>query len=160
MCAESIRVAAKLCPHCRHWQRRWGLLTAGYGSMPLVFVAFGLAPAILFDHFLGPGRDFAPFHDQIVVTGSQVNYSQTEKGAFIAVVGMIKNNSKFSWKEVELEVQYFDKDGKMIDTKSDQGYNVTILQQGERAFRIRAQADRPEAAYASHKIFVRAAKDG
>ncbi len=59
--------------------------------MPLVFVAFALAPIILFDHFLGPGRDFVPFHDQIVVTDSQLNYSQTEKGAFIAVVGMIKN---------------------------------------------------------------------
>jgi hypothetical protein len=128
--------------------------------MFLVIGAFGLAPVILFEHFFDPGRDFVPFHDQIVVGDSQVHYSQTEKGAFIAVVGMIKNNSKFSWKEVELEVQYFDKDGKLIDTKSDQEYNVTILPLGERAFRIRAQADRPEAAYASHKVFVRAAKDG
>jgi hypothetical protein len=128
--------------------------------MPLVFVAVALAPVILFDHFLGPDRDFAPFHDQIVVGDSQVHYSQTEKSAFIAVVGMIKNNSKFSWKEVEPEVQYFDKDGKLIDTNSGREYNATILPQGERAFRIRAQADRPEAAYASHKVFVRAAKDG
>src|SRR6266567_6846968 len=144
MCAESIRVAAKLCPHCRHWQSRWAFLTGGYWWMPLIIMAFALAPLVLVEHFFDPDRDFAPFHDQIVVTDSQVHYSQTEKGAFIAVVGMIKNNSKFSWKEVELEVQYFDKDGKLIDTKSDREYNATILPQGERAFRIRAQADRPE----------------
>ena len=128
--------------------------------MPLIIMAFALAPLVLVEHFFDPDRDFAPFHDQIVVTDSQMHYSQTEKGAFIAVVGTIKNNSKFSWKGVELEVQYFDKDGKLIDTTSDREYNATILPQVERAFRIRAQADRPEAAYASHKVFVRAAKDG
>ena len=130
--------------------------------MFLFIGAFALALLLvfaLFEHFLEPSPDFAPFHDQIVVTDSQMHYSQTEKGAFISVVGMIKNNSKFSWKGVELEVQYFDKDGKLIDTTSDREYNATILPQGERAFRIRAQADRPEAAYASHKVFVRAAKD-
>lgn len=161
MCAETIRAAAKVCPHCRQWQTKWSMPIPSLNGLGvgITLLAVWLGGGFFLAHLMSPGRDFGKYQDQIVVVNSQMSLSRTDKSPYASVVGTIKNTSPYSWKEVQLEVQYFDKDGKLIDTKSDREYDATILAGAERAFRIRAVADKPEAAYASHKVFVRAAKD-
>ena len=82
------------------------------------------------------------------------------KGKYVSVVGTLTNRSEFTWKEVQLEAQFFDKDGKLIDTGLERNFDTVILAHGEAAFRIRLVADKPETSYASHKVFIRSAKDG
>src|SRR6185503_14045664 len=106
-----------------------------------------------------PGRDFQLFRDQIVVIDSNLSFSPFTNALYVTLVGTISNMSAYSWKEVELEAQYFDSSGKLIDTRSDLDFRATILPHGTRAFRIRAMAAQPESAYSEHKVFVRAAKD-
>jgi len=55
-------------------------------------------------------------------------------------------------------VQYFNQSGAPIDTQSDQDYSLVLLPNTEQAFRVRGSADKPEAEYASHKIFIRDAR--
>ena len=161
LCAESIKIAAKVCPHCRHWQKKWSmenpLVRGTLVTLPLVLVWVGgvFFVARLFDR----GRDFAEYRDQIVAIASTMSFNPTEKVPTISTVGTLKNNSTYSWKEVQIEVQYFDKDGKLIDTKSGRDFDDALLPNGERAFRLRTPADKPAANYASHKVFVRYAKD-
>ena len=88
-----------------------------------------------------------------------MHFSQTTNGNFISTIGQIRNDSQFTWKDIQLEVQYFDKEGRMIDTRTENRY-TDILPAGEaQAFRLRGQADKPESAYSTQKVFVRSAKD-
>lgn len=114
---------------------------------------------IFADREFSPGRDFAEFRDQIGVVSSSMQFSKTEKGAYVSVVGLLTNRSQFEWKEVQLEARYYDKDGKLIDTGIERNYEAVMLPNSEAAFRIRTVADKPETAYANHKVFVRTAKD-
>ena len=108
----------------------------------------------------GGGRDFSLYRDQIEVVTSSMNFSMTSTNRYISTVGLLTNCSDFSWKEVQVEAQYFDGTGKLIDTGFERSFDTEILPHGESAFRIRTLADKPESSYASHKVFVRYAKDG
>ncbi len=50
------------------------------------------------------------------------------------------------------------KEALLIDTTSDTTYGLTLAPHTEQAFRVLMQAVRPEASYASHKVFIRDAK--
>jgi len=107
----------------------------------------------------GPGRDFEPFREQIVVENSTMHFGQVTNGNFISAIGVLRNSSPYSWKEIQLEAQYYDNAGRLIDTRSESRFGDTLPSGGTNAFRIRGPADKPESAYVSHKVFVRSAKD-
>ncbi|HYV36955.1 MAG TPA: FxLYD domain-containing protein [Gemmataceae bacterium] len=161
LCAETIKVVAKVCPHCRHWQKKWSLgnprIMAAAGTILLILYSVGMA--VFLEQLLGPRRDFAEYRDQIVVISSSMNVSQTEKGRYVSVVGLLTNRSDFTWKEVQLEADYFDKNGKLIDTGLERSFEAVLLSHGEAGFRIRTLADKPESSYVTHKVLVRTAKD-
>jgi hypothetical protein len=162
LCAEVIKAAAKVCPHCRYYQgKEWTLrnprIMATLNMLPLFVLGF--AALYVISRATNPGRDFQLFRDQIVVIDSNRSFNQFTNALYLTVVGTISNMSAYSWKEVELESQYFDSSGRLIDTRSDLDSRATILPQGTRSFRIRAIAAQPESAYAEHKVLVRAAKD-
>ena len=60
---------------------------------------------------------------------------------------------------LHIEVHYFNQSGALIDTRSDRDYSLILLPNTEHAFRVRAPADKPEADYVSHKMFIRDASD-
>ena len=167
ICAESIKAMAKKCPHCHHWQTKWhttifhpifGLVVIG---IPVVvfYTIISLVMMQSWERTFGKGRNLAEYRDQIVVLESQMNYSVVDKKPVVSTVGKIKNNSNISWKDVQLEVQYYEKDGKLVDTYSERPFSISIHPGVEQAFRLRAAADKPPSAYASHRVFVRSAKD-
>ena len=80
-------------------------------------------------------------------------------GPTVSVVGKLRNNSDIPWKDIYLEAQYFDSGGTMIDANGAEQYGLSILPHEEVAFRVRGPADRSETEYASHKVFVRSARD-
>ena len=118
-----------------------------------------LGGIFVLDNIFSPGRDFEKFKNQVVVINPEMHFGQTTNGSFISTIGQIRNGSPYSWKDIQLEVQYFDKDGRMIDTHTENRYGDVTPPGDVQAFRIRSLADKPEAAYVSEKIFVRAAKD-
>jgi hypothetical protein len=161
-CAETIKAAAKVCPHCRYWQKKWSIFNPKWlmAAGLVMFVGYSIVMAALFDSIAGQGRDFAQYRDQIQVATSSMSFSSTETNRYVTTVGLLTNCSDFSWKEVQLEAQYFDAGGKLIDTGFDRYFDTVLLPHGEAAFRIRIVADKLESSYASHKVFVRFAKDG
>jgi hypothetical protein len=164
LCAETIKAAAKVCPHCRHWQTKWSLKNPQVGSMlwaSLVLVIW-CCLGILVDKMFGSKEQFATYRNEIDVVSSQ--YSQRISGSNVwnTVVGTLTNYSDVGWKDVGVEAQFFDKAGKLIDavTVNVGDYReVTILPHGEAAFKIERLASHPAADYETNKLTVRWAKD-
>ena len=163
LCAETIKAAAKVCPHCRHWQRRWSLQNPQVFATIWVAIVIGalLCLVAFVDKIFGPKRDFAEYRDQIAVVSSQLSHRTSGSNSMVTVVGMVTNRSEFPWKDVGLEAQFFDREGKLIDVvihAGDYG-GFAILPRAEEAFRIEGKSARPQSEYASHKVTVRWAKD-
>ena len=160
MCAEPIRVAARVCPYCRRFQPRWPKLTEWMALLPLLALGILFVGGVAWiSHIFSRGRDFEPFRNQIVVQTSDMHFGRMTNGNYISAIGSLHNESPYAWKEIRLEVQYYDKDGRLIDTRAESSYGEVLPAGGTQTFRIRALADKPEPSYASHKVFVRSAKD-
>ena len=158
-CAEPIRAAARACLCCGRLQPRFGSNPNWAYLFLVMFLLFMFGGLFWFGRLVSPGRDFELFRDRIIVVESQMHFSQNTNVNYISAIERIRNDSPYGWKEIQLEAQYFDRDGRMIDTYSQSRFGDTLPPKATHAFRLRAPADKPQPAYASHKIFVRSAKD-
>lgn len=163
MCAETIKATAKVCPHCRHWQKRWSLQNPQvWGGIILVFylVAMGVLGAVV-EKIFGAKRDFTPYQSQISVLSSEISHRTSGTNHYVTVVGIVTNQSELAWKDVNLEAQCFDSAGKLIDVISARGDygGIPVLGHAEAAFKIETKAAQAEAEYATYKVFVRWGKD-
>jgi hypothetical protein len=169
-CAETIKVAAIFCPHCRFSQpkTKWSLRNPQFlQSVSSVICAAAIFGAIIglvyfLQHLIGPKRDFAPYQSQIAVVSSEMSFRMpSSSNLTVSVVGVVTNQSEFGWKHVGLEAQLFDKDRKLIDVISSDGDygGITVLPHSEAGFKIEGKATKKETEYVSQKVFVRTAKD-
>src|SRR5208283_239165 len=75
LCAETIKAAAKVCPHCRHWQKKWSLqnpqIAVTLYSLVMIVVLIGVGAFV--DKMFGPKEQFAVYRDEIRVINSQFN---------------------------------------------------------------------------------------
>ncbi len=124
-------------------------------AIPLMLVAYYFLRST-FDH---NKNEFEKYRSLVVVQDSKIHYAKEGDNNFVSTIGVIKNNSDKKWKELRFEVQYFNQSGALIDTQSDSDYSLVLLPNTEHAFRVRESADKPEAEYASHKVFIRGARD-
>ncbi|MGA2280734.1 MAG: zinc ribbon domain-containing protein [Verrucomicrobiota bacterium] len=170
LCAETIKAAAKVCPHCRYWQKKWSLynpkvLTA---LCLVVMAAYFAGISIFMDRVFGPKEQFAIYRDEITVVNSQFSQRISVSGCdsnvnvYVTVVGTLTNRSNITWKDVGVEALFLDKSGKQFDAitvNANEYRGVTILPHGEAAFKIEGRAARPESDYGTYKAIVRWAKD-
>ncbi len=168
LCAETIKAAAKVCPNCRHWQKKWSMQnTQLVQSVASILGAIGIFGAIgglgyFLQHLIGPKHDFAAYQGQISVVTSEMSFRMSGSNLTVSVVGVVTNQSDYAWKDVGLEARLFGQDGNLIDViqASDSSYGgVVILPHAEAGFKIQSKATKSEAAYASHKVFVGTGKD-
>jgi hypothetical protein len=168
LCAETIKAAAKVCPHCRTWQKKWSFqnpqTTQSVGAIiwlvVIIVVLIGLG--CFLDHLIGPKRDFVPYQGRIAVVSSEVSFRMSGSNLTVSVVGVITNQTDFAWKNVGLEARLFGKDGKLIDViqASDSSYNgVVVLPHAEAGFKIQSRAAKNESDYATHRVLVGTGKD-
>lgn len=150
---------ARRCPYCGQWR---GGPTLVLILMQLLWIApLLLVQAVLYFRFQPVlGRDAGvPYRDQIEVTQSEMFFGQSKDGLTVSVVGMLKNRGDVTWREIGVEVQFTDPDGRIIDVEADEHYLSRILPHGEMAFKLRTMAELPADRYASYKVFVRSAED-
>jgi RNA polymerase subunit RPABC4/transcription elongation factor Spt4 len=160
LCAEPIRVAAKICPYCRSVQPRWKRQRqveqwTGFAF----FFLMGLVLLSFLYVIIMPGRNFELFQNQFTVIDPEMSFDVTTNGNYISTIGQIRNGSPYAWKDVYVEVQYFNKEGKMIDTCTREDYGEIIFAGDTQAFKVRGPADKPESEYSTQKVFIRSAKD-
>jgi len=163
LCAETIKAAAKVCPHCRHWQQRFSLQNPQVvgGLWLALWLAVTACLLVFVEKHFGRNQDFADYQDQIAVVSSEFSHRMWGSNLMVTVVGVVTNRTDYSWEEVGFEVRFFDREGKLIDAVVQTGdyQRFAILKHSEEAFRVEGKATRPQEAYVSHKVTVRWAKD-
>ena len=165
LCAETIKAAAKVCPHCRHWQKKWSLQNPHVVTTIWVVTMFAaiIGFSVFVDRLLGPKEFFENYRDQITVVSSQFSQRMVGSNLLLTVVGTVTNRSAVAWKNVGVEAQFMDKSGKLFDVfVVDADYyhsSVVVLPHGEAAFKIECKSARPASDCETYKLAVRWAKD-
>jgi hypothetical protein len=163
-CAETIKAPAKVCPNCRLWQKRWSLYNPILLLSIYTIVMGGLLAYVgtVIEQYFAPKEDFREFRDKIVVVSSQVSMRNNGSNTMVAVAGILTNRSDLAWKEVGVEVQFFDKSGKVFDVipvKAEDFTGIGMLPHAEGGFKVEGRAARPNADYDHYTAIVRWAKD-
>jgi hypothetical protein len=158
MCAETIKSAAVVCPHCRHVQTTWklcspnltGALTAG-----LILICM-IGALIMLKRIVGE-RDFEPYQSQLAILESSVSQRVTSNAVYVVVTGVLTNSSDRSWKNIALEGQLYDREGHLVDAipaAADHYSGIAAAARGAAAFKIESRTSHALADYASHKVSV------
>jgi hypothetical protein len=159
-CAENVKAAAILCPYCRSILRRSSLQIAVPTWVTWLCGALFFGGCLIFFYrVVRPCEDFTKHRDQVVVSASAMQFSYGDRGRYVTTLGTVRNESDWAWKDIQLEVRYFDREGKLIDVGVQSISDVIVQPHCESGFRVRTLADQPNSVYASHKVFVRSAKD-
>ncbi len=161
-CFEETDARARICPHCgvRQWPNKWRHLLPRLAVGVLVLVALLGFPGWMtssFEKLASPEDDDMAHGVHIDVTQSEMFYGESKDGPTVFVVGKIKNNSDTTLEYIEMEVEFRDAEGKLIDVQVESHYLDRILPGGEMAFKFRGLADLPRERYASYEVFVRSA---
>jgi len=163
LCAETIKAAAKVCPFCGRnqpvaikepWRKMieaWLLLAA--------FAAIVFGGLYWLARIVGPGRPFELYREKVVVVDPQMHFGSFAAANYISTIGFIRNDSPLAWKNVQLEVRYFDSEGRLVDTRTEVFWDRRLPPGDQQAFRIRGPADKPGSAYVSQKVLLRSAVD-
>ena len=160
LCCEPVRMAARKCPHCHHYLNKWVLaathpLVAVTPMFILLTIGF-----IMLSRVLDRGESFDSFHSQVYVTQSELEFGDLPpKGPTVAVVGTIHNDSHVTWKDISIEVQFFDKTHKLIDSKQSRDYSSSLRPKDNGAFKVSQPREFNKADYASYEVRVIDAKD-
>ena len=122
----------------------------------MVVVAFGFF--IFLQRIFNPGIDFSPYRDGISVVESRMNLQADDKQPMVNVVVLLTNKSEVAWKDVQMDLRFYDKTGTLIDANAYSSRGV-VYPHGELAFRIKTPSCHSLSDYDSYKIYVRSARD-
>jgi hypothetical protein len=97
LCAEPIRVAAKICPYCRSMEPRWKRqkqielwISLGAAFLMIIGSIFSFA------WLLSPGRDFELFQNQFAVIDPEMSFNVTTNGNYISTIVQVRNGSPYA----------------------------------------------------------------
>jgi hypothetical protein len=159
-CAEQIRAAAKVCPRCRQWLSLLSLRNPAVFVTVFIFglVVSGVGLIIFMDRLTDPGIDFAMYRNGISVVESHMNFGTEGKEPAVYIVAVITNKTDIAWKQVQLDVSFFNRAGTLIDARSGY-YAWTLYPHDDSALRINTTPSHPLTDYDSYKIVVNYARD-
>lgn len=164
LCAESIKADAKVCPHCRHWQKKWSLQNPSVGTTLVVvlLIVLFVALAAFCEKVFGRKEPFEAHRHEFSIVSSQFSHRVAASNLWLTVVGTVTNRGDRAWKSVGVEVRFYDQAGKMIDVIAVDGESyrgVALLPHSDAGFKVQGKAARPVAEYGSYKASIRWGKE-
>lgn len=161
-CSEKIDADAKVCPRCGQWLSLFSfknpaiLVAVLCVWTALTLIAFDL---VMRKHF-SPGIDFSPYRSQLYITESRMAFRTNyfEKAPVVSVIAIMTNQTDLAWKDIPLEVRFFDKSGTLVDVGKSYGPQI-FYPKSDAAVRIETEAVHPLTDYDSYKIYIESAKD-
>lgn len=161
LCCEPVHADAKKCPHCQCFLNKW-LFIANHPLLAVLpmFIVLAIGGSLLTKIF-DKGESFEPHRAQVHIEKSEMQFGELKGSPTVAVVGSIRNEGSITWKTVTLEVQYFNKEHKLIDTKQSKQWSdeVTLPAGGAAAFKISQPREFDSSEYVSYDIRVVDAHD-
>lgn len=164
-CGEEIKKIARKCPYCQSWQKGLNSLflnqTAAAPLLAVVPMIIFIVWITFFSDWMSGGKkaNFDQYRHLITVLDSATSYKKEGDKAYVTTIGTIKNGSDKEWKEVYIEVQYFNESGALTDTKSAFDYGLLLSSNSETTFRVQQEAAKDSAEYKTHKVIVKKAED-
>jgi hypothetical protein len=157
MCYSEIDARAKKCPHCQHWQNR--LFSVLFQPAVVVLIIFLILMKLFARSPFDTGRDFKTYKDQVLISRSTLTFGQNNCGPTLVVMGTFKNETDITWKDLHIEVTYFDRSGALIDTGQDYDYSFLVSAKAETPFKISMKREFPADKYSTYNVRILAAKD-
>lgn len=163
MCCSEVAEKARKCPHCHHFQNRTVMILyhpAFAATMVLVpFLTAFFLMLLSFEKLFDQGRDFQVYRNQVTITESNLAFGDTKSGETVAVLGMMKNSGPVGWKDVLLQVEFFNQQGKRIDTEQRREFPFDIPPNETVPFKVSVRREFSKESYAKHAIRIISAKD-
>jgi len=162
-CCEQINTKAIKCPRCQTWQSKWRFDQSNLKHQ-FIFVTLllgGMAAA--YTGFIGSIFGTVGFEESktlIKIKSSNIHHAINDCGARVSVIGTIYNDSEITWKDVYFEVQFYNDKNELIDTISDNRYDLLLLAKDKTTFKITGSADKEQSLYNHHKIIIKSAREG
>jgi hypothetical protein len=157
-CRQPIDPAAKKCPHCHQLQGPARFLP----WLPLVFL-LAFVPYLWFSvssigRFDRQKEPFSAHRSEFAFADTSMNFNPDQRCPSVSVVGRVNNNGDIPWRGLQIEVRYFDQQGKLVDTATQTVYG-TVPAHDEAAFTAKSDATLPKDSYAKFEVRVRDATD-
>ena len=159
MCRMEIHAEAKKCPHCHQLQNKLSQLISQWGHivvlLPLLVILIFIP--LMTKHFINmfeAGEEFAEYSSQVIVTESDLSFGERDGEATVCVIGRVKNQSPIDWKEISLQVAFFDSLGNLIDADQDFEYYYKLPAGTEIAFKVSFPREFPQEIYNEYKVSV------
>ncbi len=86
------------------------------------------------------------------------NHSKVNEYGYVSCIGYVLNNSNVTWEALTFEVQFFNSKGELIDTFTENIYDLVIPPNEKIAFRIKNEADKSIEQYQSFKVRITSAQ--
>ena len=157
LCAETIKAAAKVCPHCRKVQGRGFFMSlndwTGIGA--LIFL---IAAVYVVIRLVGDGRDFGSSRGKVAVLSTQSDIEVSSSITNEFVFGVMTNASDYAWARVRFEVRFLDESGRLVylENASD---DFTVLAHSDHSFRLLLDNYKSVPKHAECKVLVCSASD-
>ncbi len=164
MCYKEIPRKARKCPYCHHWQNKLSMIISNPGLPIIIFlIPYAFLMYIFTTNMMDTGEDFTPYRDQITIISSELKFGEKKVcetvAETVAVVGTMSNGSSIPWKEIQIEVRFYDSDGKMIDSEQQKKYTFEIPADGNATFKISTMREFPKEQYVKYEVSIISASD-
>ena len=161
-CAEVIKAAAKICPHCRTKQVRFALLRleAGIAFVVLVLLVEWIVMAVIIAPVgAGEGRSFVGHQSELKI--ERVSLEATGKLVSFHVSGVVTNAGRYPWRIRQLEVRFVGPQGELVEVRHHDMDEPFVVQPAhEAAFRFPVERLIAEVVTAKLEARVQNATDG
>ena len=169
LCAETIRLAAKVCPYCGTKQKQWGAFGIGLQELGVVIATVFVTLPVVFlvvkaESLEGqgefPGRSFARHRDDLVIVSSSVEGHPRGSEIYHYVTGVVSNRSEHAWRVHQLELRVASVAG-LVDVRHLSVREPFVVQPGrDHAFRVDVGELAATNAEFARTVRVHAASDG
>lgn len=157
---------AKKCPYCHHWQNKWFMIAYHpfCHMIPgiLIFIALFCFLGKMFQTTFTEGESFLQYTNAVSIIEAEMVFGVSgceHDSPTVAVIGIIQNDSDVPWKDINLEVRYFDKQGFLMDTMQREMYSYMVHSNDNGAFKVSSRREFPQENYDSFKVRIISAKD-
>ncbi len=159
MCCKEIPDKARKCPYCHYWQNKFSIYVWGPALPIIIFLLPFAFIMYMLENTFDKGEDFTPYRNQITVTNSELEFGEKKSGETVAVIGTMSNKSPVPWKDVQIEVRFYDSNGKMIDSEQQKDYPFEISADGNAAFKVSTLREFPKEQYVKYGVSIISARD-
>ncbi len=157
-CQQDIPPDAVKCHHCREWVKRRFPLKRVFLWAPLglaLWVGLVALMPLLMDRVAFRERKYWQYPDAMKIVSHHASHDEEGRPS---VMGTIRNVSAIPWEHVNIQVDYFDHAGRLVDSTDDSSWE-TLPPGRQRNFKVAFGKKQRGLQYHHYRVYVAGADD-